>query len=126
MPDESFLMVAQITWEDDIIWDVSEEIRKKVRIYYYFNVSYNSTNMFPTSCCISEKSANFKCEITFQVMENSNCKNNAAGWLPSHMNRTAQTLSQHVKGSITPLGNSMRLNPSQMNSSAKIINKYSL
>ena len=30
IPDESFLMVAQTTWEDDIIWDDSEETKQKV------------------------------------------------------------------------------------------------
>lgn len=30
VPDESFLMVAQITWEDDIIWDDSDETRQRV------------------------------------------------------------------------------------------------
>lgn len=35
VPDESFLMVAQISWEDDIIWDDSDETRQKVRANFY-------------------------------------------------------------------------------------------
>mgnify|MGYP001014966169 CR=1 FL=1 len=34
VPDESFLMVAQVTWEDDIIWDDGEETKQKVIILY--------------------------------------------------------------------------------------------
>lgn len=52
-------------------------------------------------------------------MQNLNCKTNAAGWLPSSSNRTAQTFSQPGKGIITSLGNSVRLGAGQMNSTSK-------
>lgn len=31
VPDESFLMVSQTSWEDDIFWDDGEETKQKVR-----------------------------------------------------------------------------------------------
>lgn len=34
VPEEAFLMVAQVTWEDDIIWDDSEETKQKVSSSY--------------------------------------------------------------------------------------------
>ncbi|XP_077286335.1 TATA-box binding protein associated factor 1 isoform X2 [Arctopsyche grandis] len=54
-PDEAFLMVSQLQWEDDVVWD-GNEIKQK-------------------------------------VMARLNSKTNAAGWLPSSGNRTAQAFS---------------------------------
>ncbi|XP_065225060.1 transcription initiation factor TFIID subunit 1 isoform X2 [Planococcus citri] len=88
IPDESFLMVAQTAWEEDIIWDDSEETKQK-------------------------------------VMQNLNCKTNAAGWLPSSSNRTAQTFSQPGKGILPTLGGSVRLGSGQMNPPNKSNNKMS-
>ncbi|KAH1004133.1 transcription initiation factor TFIID subunit 1 isoform X2 [Dendroctonus ponderosae] len=65
-PDEAFLMVTQLHWENDIIWDGSELKHKKL-----------------------------------------NSKTNAAGWVPSSCNRTAQAFSQPGKVST----NSIRMPP---------------
>lgn len=56
-------------------------------------------------------------------MQNLNCKMNAAGWLPSSSNRTAQAFSQPGKGILPSLGGSVRLGSSQMNSTTKSNNK---
>ncbi|XP_065160409.1 transcription initiation factor TFIID subunit 1 isoform X2 [Atheta coriaria] len=55
-PDDSFLMVTQLHWEDDVVWD-GNDIKHKL-----------------------------------------NSKSNAAGWVPSSGNRTAQAFSQPGKG----------------------------
>nr|XP_018899978.1 PREDICTED: transcription initiation factor TFIID subunit 1-like [Bemisia tabaci] len=63
-PDDVFLMVSQLHWEDDVVWNGDD--------------------------------------IKHQVMQKLNCKTNAAGWVPSSGNRTAQAFSQPGKG-IPPL-----------------------
>lgn len=65
-PDDAFLLVSQLHWEDEVVWS-GEDIKHK-------------------------------------VMQKLNCKTNAAGWVPSSSNRTAQAFSQPGKG-ITPLPN---------------------
>lgn len=60
----------------------------------------------------------------FQVMQNLNCKTNAAGWLPSSSNRTAQAFSQPGKGIIPPIGGSVRLGSNQMSASNKSSSKH--
>lgn len=59
-PDDAFLLVSQLHWEDEIVWN-GEDIKHK-------------------------------------VMQKLNCKTNAAGWVPSSSNRTAQAFSQPGKG----------------------------
>nr|XP_018902266.1 PREDICTED: transcription initiation factor TFIID subunit 1-like [Bemisia tabaci] len=83
-PDDAFLMVSQLHWEDDVVWNGED--------------------------------------IKHQVIQKLNSKTNAAGWVPSSGNRTAQTFSQPGKG-INPLNplagvGGVRLATSQMNSSA--------
>ncbi|KYQ50337.1 Transcription initiation factor TFIID subunit 1 [Trachymyrmex zeteki] len=58
--DDAFLMVSQLHWEDDVVWN-GDDIKHK-------------------------------------VMQKLNSKNNAAGWVPSSGNRTAQAFSQPGKG----------------------------
>lgn len=58
-PDDAYLMVSQLQWEDDIIWN-GEDIKHK-------------------------------------VLAKLNNKNNAAGWVPSILNRTASAFSQQAK-----------------------------
>lgn len=58
-PDEAFLMVSQLQWEDDVIWDGNE--------------------------------------IKHKVMARLNSKTNAAGWLPTSVNRTAQQFSHPTR-----------------------------
>lgn len=58
-PDDAYLMVSQLQWEDDVIWN-GDDIKQK-------------------------------------VLAKLNNKNNAAGWVPSIMNRTASAFSQQAK-----------------------------
>ncbi|XP_050296996.1 transcription initiation factor TFIID subunit 1 isoform X2 [Anthonomus grandis grandis] len=58
-PDDAFLMVTQLHWEDDVVWD-GNDIKQK-------------------------------------VLQKLNSKSNAAGWVPSSGNRTAQAFSQPGK-----------------------------
>ncbi|CAG9761722.1 unnamed protein product [Ceutorhynchus assimilis] len=58
-PDDAFLMVTQLHWEDDVVWDGND--------------------------------------IKHKVMQKLNSKTNAAGWVPSSGNRTAQAFSQPGK-----------------------------
>lgn len=71
-PDDSFLMVSQLHWEDDVVWDGND--------------------------------------IKHKVMQKLNCKTNAAGWVPSSGNRTAQAFSQPGKaGAVLGPGGVLRL-----------------
>lgn len=79
-PDDAFLMVSQLHWEDDVVWN-GDEIKHK-------------------------------------VMQKLNCKTNAAGWLPSSGNRTAQAFSQPGKGVPQLAGSSVRLPSIQINNPA--------
>ncbi|KAL0280152.1 UNVERIFIED_CONTAM: hypothetical protein PYX00_001531 [Menopon gallinae] len=65
-PDDAFLLVSQVHWEDDVVWN-GDDIKHK-------------------------------------VLQKLNSKTNAAGWLPSSSNRTAQAFSQPGKG-ITAMPN---------------------
>ncbi len=56
-------------------------------------------------------------------MQNLNCKTNAAGWLPSSSNRTAQAFSQPGKGILPPIGGTVRLGSTQLNSANKSTGK---
>lgn len=47
-------------------------------------------------------------------------KNNAAGWVPSSDNRTAQAFSQPGKGVSVPMPSNVRLATSQMPNSAQL------
>ncbi|XP_037277231.1 TATA-box binding protein associated factor 1 isoform X3 [Rhipicephalus microplus] len=58
-PDDAYLMVSQLQWEDDVIWN-GDDIKHK-------------------------------------VLAKLNNKNNAAGWVPSILNRTASSFSQQAK-----------------------------
>ncbi|XP_045464560.1 transcription initiation factor TFIID subunit 1 isoform X2 [Harmonia axyridis] len=58
-PDDAFLMVTQLHWEDDVVWDGND--------------------------------------IKHKVLQKLNSKTNAAGWVPSSGNRTAQAFSQPGK-----------------------------
>lgn len=75
-PDDSFLMVSQLHWEDDVVWN-GDDIKHK-------------------------------------VMQKLNSKNNAAGWVPSSGNRTAQAFSQPGKGTPVPVAPNVRLATSQI------------
>ncbi|KAJ8919713.1 hypothetical protein NQ315_006241 [Exocentrus adspersus] len=59
IPDDAFLMVTQLHWEDDVVWDGND--------------------------------------IKHKVLQKLNSKTNAAGWVPSSTNRTAQAFSQPGK-----------------------------
>ncbi|VVC39968.1 Bromodomain, conserved site,TAFII-230 TBP-binding,Transcription initiation factor TFIID subunit 1 [Cinara cedri] len=76
-PEDAFLMVSQLHWEDDIIWN-GEDIKHK-------------------------------------VLQKLNSKTNAAGWVPSSTNRTAQAFSQPGKGMLPLAGGSVRLATSNIN-----------
>ncbi|XP_033222126.1 transcription initiation factor TFIID subunit 1 isoform X2 [Belonocnema kinseyi] len=69
--DDAFLMVSQLRWEDDVVWN-GDEIKHK-------------------------------------VMHKLNSKSNAAGWVPSSGNRTAQAFSQPGKGAPVPVAPNVRL-----------------
>uniref|UniRef100_A0A1Y1KST2 Transcription initiation factor TFIID subunit 1 n=1 Tax=Photinus pyralis TaxID=7054 RepID=A0A1Y1KST2_PHOPY len=69
-PDDAFLMVSQLHWEDDVVWDGND--------------------------------------IKHKVLQKLNSKTNAAGWVPSSGNRTAQAFSQPGKGG-TMHGSNIRL-----------------
>ncbi|XP_078034562.1 TATA-box binding protein associated factor 1 isoform X2 [Augochlora pura] len=71
--DDAFLMVSQLHWEDDVIWNGDDIKHKKL-----------------------------------------NSKNNAAGWVPSSGNRTAQAFSQPGKGAPVPVASNVRLATSQI------------
>ncbi|KAG7211276.1 hypothetical protein KM043_010582 [Ampulex compressa] len=71
--DDAFLMVSQLHWEDDVIWNGDDIKHKKL-----------------------------------------NSKNNAAGWVPSSGNRTAQAFSQPGKGAPVPVSPNVRLATSQI------------
>ncbi|XP_050517356.1 transcription initiation factor TFIID subunit 1 isoform X2 [Diabrotica virgifera virgifera] len=58
-PDDAFLMVTQLHWEDDVVWDGND--------------------------------------IKHKVQQKLSSKTNAAGWVPSSGNRTAQAFSQPGK-----------------------------
>lgn len=70
-PDDAFLLVSQLHWEDEIVWN-GEDIKHK-------------------------------------VIQKLNCKTNAAGWVPSSSNRTAQAFSQPGKGLPTVVPTGIRL-----------------
>ncbi|XP_066586394.1 transcription initiation factor TFIID subunit 1 isoform X2 [Prorops nasuta] len=74
--DDAFLMVSQLHWEDDVVWN-GDDIKHK-------------------------------------VMQKLNSKNNAAGWVPSSGNRTAQAFSQPGKGTTVPMAPNVRLATSQI------------
>lgn len=74
--DDAFLMVSQLHWEDDVVWN-GDDIKHK-------------------------------------VMAKLNSKNNAAGWVPSSGNRTAQAFSQPGKGTPVPVAPNVRLATSQI------------
>ncbi|XP_056630576.1 transcription initiation factor TFIID subunit 1 isoform X2 [Diorhabda sublineata] len=67
-PDDAFLMVTQLHWEDDVVWDGND--------------------------------------IKHKVQQKLSSKTNAAGWVPSSGNRTAQAFSQPGK-----VGTAVRLPP---------------
>ncbi|CAG9856159.1 unnamed protein product [Phyllotreta striolata] len=67
-PDDAFLMVTQLHWEDDVVWDGND--------------------------------------IKHKVQQKLSSKTNAAGWVPSSGNRTAQAFSQPGK-----VGTSVRMPP---------------
>ncbi|XP_044017521.1 transcription initiation factor TFIID subunit 1-like isoform X2 [Aphidius gifuensis] len=75
--DDAFLMVSQLHWEDDVVWN-GEEIKHK-------------------------------------VIQKLNSKNNAAGWVPSSGNRTAQAFSQPGKGGTVSVAQNVRLATSNIN-----------
>ncbi|XP_059489774.1 transcription initiation factor TFIID subunit 1 isoform X2 [Neocloeon triangulifer] len=60
VPEDAFLMVSQLHWEDDVVWN-GDDIKHK-------------------------------------VIAKLNSKTNAAGWVPTSGNRTAQAFSQPGKG----------------------------
>ncbi|XP_023247191.1 transcription initiation factor TFIID subunit 1 [Copidosoma floridanum] len=74
--DDAFLMVSQLHWEDDVIWN-GDDMKHKAR-------------------------------------HKLNTKNNAAGWVPSSDNRTAQAFSQPGKGVPVPVAPNVRLATSQI------------
>ncbi|XP_071554239.1 transcription initiation factor TFIID subunit 1 [Temnothorax nylanderi] len=74
--DDAFLMVSQLHWEDDVVWN-GDDIKHK-------------------------------------VMQKLNSKNNAAGWVPSSGNRTAQAFSQPGKGAPVNVAPNVRLATSQI------------
>ncbi|XP_043674036.1 transcription initiation factor TFIID subunit 1 isoform X1 [Vespula pensylvanica] len=74
--DDAFLMVSQLHWEDDVVWN-GDDIKHK-------------------------------------VTQKLNSKNNAAGWVPSSVNRTAQAFSQPGKGGTVPVAPNVRLATSQI------------
>ncbi|XP_046667690.1 transcription initiation factor TFIID subunit 1 [Homalodisca vitripennis] len=83
-PDDAYLMVSQLRWEDDVVWN-GDDIKHK-------------------------------------VMQKLNSKTNAAGWLPSSGNRTAQAFSQPGKG-VPQLPGNVRLATSSMNLNTPGANK---
>ncbi|KAJ8966592.1 hypothetical protein NQ314_003444 [Rhamnusium bicolor] len=86
VPDDAFLMVTQLHWEDDVVWDGND--------------------------------------IKHKVLQKLNSKTNAAGWVPTSGNRTAQAFSQPGK-----IGSAVRMptapNPpiAGIKSKAQILNK---
>ncbi|XP_046390335.1 transcription initiation factor TFIID subunit 1 [Ischnura elegans] len=79
IPEGAFLMVSQLLWEDEVVWN-GEDIKHK-------------------------------------VLQKLSSKNNAAGWVPSSGNRTAQAFSQPGKGGIPQvIGGTVRLGIGSMGS----------
>lgn len=77
--EDTYLMVSQLHWEDEVVWN-GDDIKHK-------------------------------------VMQKLNCKTNAAGWVPSSDNRTAQAFSQPGKGVPHIVGGgTVRLASNQMSS----------
>ncbi|KAL3284682.1 hypothetical protein HHI36_018831 [Cryptolaemus montrouzieri] len=74
-PDDAFLMVTQLHWEDDVVWDGND--------------------------------------IKHKVLQKLNSKTNAAGWVPSSGNRTAQAFSQPGKSGAIG-GSAIRMPPTAM------------
>jgi hypothetical protein len=58
-----------------------------------------------------------------QVMQKLNCKTNAAGWVPSSGNRTAQAFSQPGKGVPHIVGGTVRLSSNQLTGPSASANK---
>ncbi|XP_054274106.1 transcription initiation factor TFIID subunit 1-like [Macrosteles quadrilineatus] len=83
-PEDAFLMVSQLHWEDDVVWN-GDDIKHK-------------------------------------VMQKLNSKTNAAGWLPSSGNRTAQAFSQPGKG-VPQLPGNVRLATSSISTPGSKQNK---
>lgn len=54
-------------------------------------------------------------DIKHKVLQKLNSKTNAAGWVPSSTNRTAQAFSQPGKGMLPLAGGSVRLATSNIN-----------
>ncbi|PSN40376.1 Transcription initiation factor TFIID subunit 1 [Blattella germanica] len=84
-PDEAYLMVSQLHWEDEVVWN-GDDIKHK-------------------------------------VMQKLNCKTNAAGWVPSSGNRTAQAFSQPGKGVPHIVGGTVRLASTQLAGPSTAVNK---
>ena len=61
--------------------------------------------------------------IPLQVLQKLNCKTNAAGWVPSSSNRTAQAFSQPGKGVPHIVGGTVRLASSQLPGTPASANK---
>lgn len=61
--------------------------------------------------------------IPLQVLQKLNCKTNAAGWVPSSSNRTAQAFSQPGKGVPHIVGGTVRLASSQIPGTPASANK---
>ncbi|XP_034951275.1 transcription initiation factor TFIID subunit 1 [Chelonus insularis] len=74
LQEDAFLMVSQLHWEDDVIWN-GDEIKHKMK---------------------------------------STSKANAAGWVPSSVNRTAQAFSQPGKSAQAPVAFNVKLSTSQI------------
>ncbi|XP_011494870.1 PREDICTED: transcription initiation factor TFIID subunit 1 isoform X2 [Ceratosolen solmsi marchali] len=83
--DDAFLMVSQLHWEDDVIWN-GDDIKHKAR-------------------------------------HKLNTKNNAAGWVPSSDNRTAQAFSQPGKGVPIPVAPNVRLATSQISTPMHLLSQ---
>ncbi|KAK9885772.1 hypothetical protein WA026_013642 [Henosepilachna vigintioctopunctata] len=75
-PDDAFLMVTQLHWEDDVVWDGND--------------------------------------IKHKVLQKLNSKTNAAGWVPSSGNRTAQAFSQPGKSGGIGGAAAIRMPPATM------------
>lgn len=69
--------------------------------------------------CIGQRKCCWWDELLCQVMQKLNSKTNAAGWLPSSGNRTAQAFSQPGKG-VPQLQGNVRLSTSTMNLNSQV------
>ncbi|KAK6628726.1 hypothetical protein RUM43_002542 [Polyplax serrata] len=85
-PDDAFLLVSQLHWEDDVVWNGED--------------------------------------IKYKVMQKLNCKTNAAGWVPSSSNRTAQAFSQPGKGITNVPTAGIRTINTQSSQSVSVANKH--